>query len=60
MKKLTKTELEKLYYSNKNEAVCKILGISIPTLLVYLEKLDIKPKGKGYKRGKYELIDDES
>jgi len=60
MQKLTKTELEKLYYLNNNKIVCKILDISLPTLLAYLGELDIKPKGKGYKRRKYELVNDEN
>ena len=47
MKTLTKQYLEELYYTHKNEEVCKILKITKPTLMVYLKKLNIAPKGSG-------------
>jgi hypothetical protein len=46
---ITKKELEKLYKENSNSAVCKKLGISSPTLILYLKKCNIPLKGKGKK-----------
>ena len=47
MRKITKQELEKLYYSKRNKDVCKELDISEPTLNYLLKKSGIKLKGKG-------------
>lgn len=47
MLKITKEELEKLYLTRKNSDICRILGISLPTLLKYIKNSGIKPKGKG-------------
>ena len=63
MELLKKSKLEKLYRNNPNKVVCEILGISTPTLMSYLKKLGIEPKGKGRRDsgrrgGKYNLIDD--
>ena len=47
MRKISKTELEKIYLENSNDEACKILGISKPTLVSYIKKAGIKTKGKG-------------
>ncbi|MDC7221590.1 MAG: hypothetical protein PQJ59_16770 [Spirochaetales bacterium] len=47
MKELTKQELEKLYYENTNDEVCRILGITKVTLVKYVKQAGIEPKGKG-------------
>lgn len=44
---ITKQDLEKLYRNNTNKIVCEKLGITVPTLLVYLNKYGIELKGKG-------------
>lgn len=44
---ITKEELKKIYYENKNSHVCKILGVTQPTLLRKLKESEIKLKGKG-------------
>ncbi len=49
IKKLTKQELEKMYYSNTNKKVCEILEISQPTLSKYLDQFSIKRKPIGNK-----------
>lgn len=48
---LTKEKLENLYMSKRNVEICKILGISNPTLVSYLRKFGIKQKGRGNKLG---------
>lgn len=45
--KLTKNQLEELYYSKKTREVCKELGVSLPTLIKYIKKLGISQKPKG-------------
>lgn len=52
MIKISKTELEKIYFEKSNDEVCKILGISKPTLVTYIKKAGIKPKGKGNRNSK--------
>jgi len=44
---ITKEELEKIYKENSNDEASKILGISIPTMLKYLENNGIPLKGAG-------------
>ena len=44
---ITKQKLEKLYLENDNKEVCRILGITNPTLISYLKHYKIKLKGKG-------------
>ena len=44
---LTKAELEKLYYSMTNKALCEKLGITNPTLTSYVKKAGIPLKGSG-------------
>lgn len=41
---IKKSELEKLYKNNSNKEVCKILGITAPTLSKYLDIAGIKKK----------------
>lgn len=53
---ITKEELEKLYYSNTNEELCKILSVSKPTLIKYLSIAGIELKGKGGTLKKVKLI----
>jgi len=40
-------ELKDLYYNNKNEDVCKEMGISMVTLIKILDENGIEKKGKG-------------
>jgi len=47
MVELTKEKLKEIYYSNTNKDACKILGISELTLIKYVKKANIEPKGKG-------------
>ena len=49
MRKITKQELEKMYYSNTNKNVCEMLQISQPTLSKYLDQFSIKRKPIGNK-----------
>jgi hypothetical protein len=61
MKKINKEELKKIYRSNTNKEVCKMLDISLPTLLRYLKEFGIKRKGKGNPLGakrKIELVNE--
>ena len=44
---MTKEKLETLYRNNTNKECCRILGVSKPTLISYIEKAGITPKGKG-------------
>ena len=45
--KMSKKEFELKYYSMKNTELCVELGISKPTLLKYVDKLEIIRKGSG-------------
>ena len=45
---ITKKELRDLYMNNPNKVVCKRLGVTEPTLKVYLKKAGIEQKGSGY------------
>ena len=55
---LTKTNLADLYSRKKNVEICKELGITMPTLISYLNYYDIELKGKGnrFSKKKIELI----
>lgn len=46
--KISKTELEKRYKDTPTRTLAKELGVSVPTLLVYLRQagIEIKPVGK--------------
>ena len=46
---ITKRELENLYYNNHNKEVCRVLNITNPTLVKYLQLAKITLKGKGNK-----------
>ena len=48
---ITRGELEDLYRTNTNKEVCKILGITVPTLLKYLDDCGIERKGMGNPKG---------
>ena len=52
--KITKQELEKIYWENSNKKACEILKITNATLTKYLKQNKIKLKGSGNrnKRGK--------
>ena len=52
--KLTKEELQKIYWENSNKKACKILGVTNSTLTKYLREFNIALKGSGNrnKRGK--------
>lgn len=45
--KITKKELEKLYNTMHNKALCAKLGITEPTLIKLIKKAGIKNKGSG-------------
>ena len=47
---LSNTELENLYRSNTNNVVCKLLGVTHPTLLKYLKENGIEIKGTRKKK----------
>ena len=51
MVEITRDELEALYLSNTNKAVCEKLGISVNTLLKYLDQCGIERKGMGNPKG---------
>jgi len=44
---ITKKQLEDIYYNNTIIEACKILNITAPTLLSYVDKHNIERKGKG-------------
>tara|TARA_R110000868_G_scaffold270804_4_gene530261 strand:- start:376 stop:558 length:183 start_codon:yes stop_codon:yes gene_type:complete len=54
--KITKQELQELYLHNKNDFICRKLGISITTLLSYLDKFGIGKKGKGNRQAKAKVV----
>ena len=45
---LNKKILEEMYFSKENKEICKELGISNFTLVSYVKKFGITPKGKGH------------
>ena len=53
-KKITikKEELQNLYLENKNTDICKLLGVTMPTLLSALKRARIELKGSGNKNAK--------
>jgi hypothetical protein len=53
-KKITmkKEELQSLYLEKKNKDVCKLLGVTMPTLLLALRRARIELKGSGNKNPK--------
>lgn len=44
---ITKKELQDLYEQNTTKYACEYLGVSIKTLLSYLDAAEIPRKGKG-------------
>lgn len=54
--KISKQELQELYLQNKNNFICKKLGISITTLLSYLDNFKIEKKGKGNRQTKAKVV----
>ena len=52
MKKITSAKLADLYRTKQNKDICKMLGISDPTLTKYLKQLNIPLKGKGNRKTK--------
>lgn len=46
VKRITKEDLQKIYCENDLKTATKKLGISVPCLYKYLERLDIPRKGK--------------
>lgn len=44
---ISKEGLEKLYWENTNDYVCKYLNVTKVTLLKYIDEAGIKRKGKG-------------
>lgn len=60
IKKITKSELEKIYYGNDQKTASKILGVSALTMRKYVKEMGIKMKGAGCqnhkKRTKIELV----
>ena len=57
--KITKQELEKIYWENSNKKACEILKITNATLTKYLKQNKIKLKGSGNrnKESKITIID---
>ena len=53
---ITKQELQELYLQNENDFICEKLGISITTLLSYLDKFGIDRKGKGNRQAKAKVV----
>lgn len=56
-KEISKEDLEKLYNEKPNAEICRILGITNPTLVRYLLKAGIPLKGKGPKKSKIIIKD---
>ena len=52
--KITKEELEQIYWKNSNKKACQILKITNTTLTKYLRlnKINLKGSGNRNKRGK--------
>ena len=52
--KITKEELEQIYWENSNKKACQILKITNTTLTKYLRlnKINLKGSGNRNKRGK--------
>jgi|GEM_PF-3634555 len=53
---ITHSELEQLYLTERNKDLCKILGITMPTLMSYLKKAKIELKGSGNRETKSKVI----
>lgn len=49
---MKKEELQSLYLEKKNKDVCKLLGVTMPTLLLALRRARIELKGSGNKNPK--------
>lgn len=52
---MKKDELEKIYRENSLYEACKILNVSKVTLIRYVKKAGIKPKGKGNRNPKSKI-----
>ena len=57
-KKITKKQLEEIYYKNKNEDAAKYLGVSVPTFLRLVRSAGIKTKGSGRRARKYVVVNE--
>jgi len=53
---ITQQELEQLYLTKKNREICKILDITMPTLMSYLKKNKINLKGSGNREPKAKVV----
>lgn len=53
--KITKQELEQIYWENSNKKACEILKITNATLTKYLRQNKIKLKGSGNRNKKNKL-----
>jgi len=49
-------ELKQLYFAKKNKEICKILGVTMPTLMSYLKKAKIELKGSGNRESKAKVV----
>lgn len=56
--KITKQELEQIYWKNSNKKACEILKITNATLTKYLRQNKIKLKGSGNRNKRGKLIID--
>lgn len=56
MKKISKSELNRLYSENTNDYVCEVLQISLPTLISLLVRAGIPRKGKGNRKYKRKVF----
>lgn len=55
-KNISKDYLSKIYYENTTAEACRILGITIPTLISYLKSAGIKTKGKGNRQPRRKTV----
>ena len=55
-KNISKEYLMKVYQENTTAGACRILGITIPTLISYLKSAGIKTKGKGNRQPKRKIL----
>jgi hypothetical protein len=54
--RINRDTLEEVYYLNSNRDACRILKITNPTLIKYLDFYNIKKKGRGKNAGFTKII----
>lgn len=55
-KNISKEYLIKVYLENTTAEACRILGVTMPTLISYIKSAGIKPKGKGNRQPKRKIL----